>query len=235
MVRQMAAIAALLGYVFFMVALVFALLIAGVDFTGLAIIAGALSVGIGLGLQDVVNNFVSGIILLIERPIKPGDRIIVGGTEGIVKEVRIRATQIRTLNREDVIVPNSALITQQITNFMFHDQFWRIICGIGVAYGSDIELVKEVLLKIAHDHPSVIQEAPNKPTVLFRNFGESSLDFELRCIIRDVNQKNGIHSDLNFKIAKAFDEHNIEMPFPQRDLHIIDCPADFCQGDKKED
>lgn len=219
------AIASLIVYTCFAIALLVFLLVVGVNFTGLAIIAGALSVGVGLGLQDIVNNFVSGLILLLEKPIKPGDRIVIDNTEGFVKKVRLRSTQISTLAKEDVIVPNADLITNQVTNYMFRDRCWRVVCKVGVAYGSPVGLVKNVLLDIASKHPDVLQDPPNQPSVLFRNFGESSLDFELWCIIHDVNKKFVVVSDLNFLIDEAFREHNITIAFPQRDVHIKNQPS----------
>lgn len=215
------ALSSIVSYIAFSLALVIALVVAGIDFTGIAIIAGALSVGIGLGLQNIVNNFVSGLILLIEKPIKPGDRILIGETEGYVKKVRIRSTQITTLSKEDVIVPNSDLITHQVTNYMFRDRLWRVTCKVGVAYESDIEKVKSVLLDVASQHPDVLNEPPNEPRVLFREFADSTLNFELWSIVRNVNRKNRIQSELNFAIHTAFAENNITIAFPQRDIHII--------------
>ncbi len=205
------------------------LLIAGVDFTGLAIIAGALSVGIGLGMQTIANNIVSGIILLLEKPIKPGDRVIVGDTEGFVKKVRLRSTQITTLAREDVIVPNAELIANKVTNFMFRDKHWRVTCQVGVAYGSNVELIREKLLEVAANHEDVLQGGANKPVVMFKQFGDSSLVFELWCIIRDVNKKYYIASDLHFEIDKIFRENSITIAFPQRDLHIKNWQAPLPQ------
>lgn len=214
-------LAAIFGYVGFALALLFALLIAGVSFSGLAIIAGALSVGIGFGLQNIVNNFVSGIILLIERPIRPGDRIIVGDTEGYVRKVSIRSTQIRTLTRADVIVPNSELITKQVTNLMFHDDHAQISISIGVAYGSDTELVKKLLLETAYSHEGIITNIEGQcPQVYFKHFGDSSLNFVLSCAIGDVNQKDMIISDLNFAIEKIFCKHHIEIPYPHQEIII---------------
>ncbi|MCF6765826.1 mechanosensitive ion channel [Thiotrichales bacterium 19S3-7] len=214
------AMASIIGYASFSIAILIGLLVSGVNFTGLAIIAGALSVGIGLGLQDIVNNFVSGIVLLLEKPIRPGDRIIVGDTEGFVKKVRIRSTQITTLAKSDVIVPNADLIKNQVTNYMFRDRYWRIACAVGVAYGSDIELVRSVLLSVANENPNIIHHEPDQPVVLFREFGDSSLNFELWCIIQDVNNKYKIQSELNFAIDDAFRNHNIVIAFPQRDVHL---------------
>lgn len=214
------AVASILTYIGFGLAIISGFLVAGFDFTGLAIIAGALSVGIGLGLQSIVNNFVSGLILLIEKPIRPGDRINVDGIEGFVKKIRVRSTQIVTPSREDIIVPNSDLITRRVTNYMFTDKYCRINCEIGVAYGSDTQLVHDVLLSIANAHDEVIKSGRNKPIVLLRSFGDSNLVFQLWCLIKDVNKKFIVRSELNFAIDKAFRENNICMAFPQRDLNI---------------
>jgi potassium efflux system protein len=214
------AVVSILTYVGFTVAVVIGSLIAGFNFTGLAIIAGALSVGIGLGLQSIVNNFVSGLILLIEKPIKPGDRIKIDNIEGFVKKIHIRSTQLITPSREDIIIPNSDLITRQVTNFMLTDKFCRISFPIGVAYGSDTELVRDTLLEIADHHEEVIKSQRNKPTVLFHAFGESELIFQLSCLIKDVNKKSQVQSDLHFDIERVFRERDIHMPFPQRELHI---------------
>ena len=211
----------MIGYLGITIAVLITLGVAGIDFANLAIIAGALSLGIGFGLQNIVNNFVSGLILLFERPVKTGDWIVVGNTEGYVKRIRIRATQIQTFDRADVIVPNSELISGQVTNWMLHDPRGRARIPIGVAYGSDTQQVKDVLLQVANEHPDVITNgsAP-EPKVIFRQFGDSSLDFELRCHIENVDNRINVISDLNFAIDAAFRKHGIEIPFPQRDLHI---------------
>lgn len=215
------AIASIFTYVGFTIAIIAALLIAGFDFTGLAIVAGALSVGIGLGLQSIVNNFVSGIILLIEKPIKPGDRISVDGIEGFVKKVRVRSTQILTTTREDMIIPNSDLITHRVTNFMYSDKHLTIFCEMGIDYGSDIELAKEILIEIATRHPEVITTVKNnKPRVFIRSFGENSMLFQVWFLIRDGNRKVAIRSEIYFEIIKAFKANNIAIAFPQRDVHI---------------
>lgn len=216
------AISTITIYISFSIALIFALLVTGIDFTGLAIIAGALSVGVGLGLQTIVNNFVSGLILLIEKPIKPGDRIVIGKTEGFVRKIRIRSTQIATLSKEDVIVPNADLITQQVTNCMFRDRNFRITCAVCVAYGSDVDLVKKLLLEVAEKHDDVVHEAPNEPVVLFSSFGNNGLHFDLWCVIHDVNKKYRVISELNFAIDSEFRKHHIVMAYPQTDIHIKD-------------
>jgi potassium efflux system protein len=214
------AFASILTYIGFTLALIAGLMVAGFNFTGLALIAGALSLGIGLGLQSIVNNFVSGLILLIEKPIRPGDRISVDGVEGFVKKIRIRSTQIITPRREDVIIPNSELITHRVTNFMFTDKNCNICCEVGVAYGSDTLLVRDILLNIANLNDDVIKSGRLKPFVLFSAFGESNLVFQLWCLIKDVNKKLIVQSDLHFTIDAAFREHQISMAYPQRDIHL---------------
>jgi small-conductance mechanosensitive channel len=219
------AIVTISGYTGVAVAILVALGITGVEFTNLAIIAGALSVGIGFGLQNIVNNFVSGLILLFERPVKTGDWIVVGNTEGYVKRIRIRSTQIQTFDRADVIVPNSELISSQVINWMLYDERGRLRVPVGVAYGSNTQLVKEVLLKVANEHPDVIKDDEDTaPRVLFLAFGDSSLNFELRVHIQNINKRLSVLSDMNFAIDAAFRENGIEIPFPQRDLHVKNWP-----------
>jgi small-conductance mechanosensitive channel len=215
------------GYVAVALAVVIALAVSGFEFTNLAIIAGALSVGIGFGLQTIVNNFVSGLILLFERPIKTGDWIVVGNTEGYVKRIRIRSTEIQTFDRADVIVPNSDLISSQVTNWMLKDPRGRIRIPVSVAYGSDTEKVRDILLQLAAEHEEIIGDGSSpQPRVLFLAFGESSLDFELRCHIKNIDMRRIVISDINFAIDKAFRAHGIEIPFPQRDVHIRNWPAE---------
>lgn len=214
------ALASITLYAGFSIAVFMALVLAGFGFTNLTIIVGALSVGIGLGLQSIVNNFFSGLILLIEKPIKAGDRIKIDGVEGFVKKVRIRSTQIQTPTQEDIIVPNSDLITHQVTNYMYSDKNWRVQVEVGVAYGSDTDLVRKLLLEIALAHPDVLKGRNKKPMVLFKSFGDSALIFNLWCLIKDVNQKFIVSSELHFAIDKAFRENNISIAFPQRDIHL---------------
>lgn len=193
---------------------------AGLDFTNLAIVAGALSVGIGFGLQSIVNNFVSGLILLAERPIRVGDWIIVGGDEGTVRKINVRATEIETFDRSTVIVPNSTLITGSVHNWTHRDKIGRLRIPVGVSYGSDPERVQDVLLEIA-DTESMVLKSP-APYVYFKDFGGSSLDFELRCYIFDVDDMLTVLSKLRFAIFRRFKEEGIEIPFPQHDIHLRD-------------
>ncbi len=215
------AVTSLFGYAGVAIAILVALSITGVKMENIALIAGALSVGIGFGLQNIVNNFISGLILLFERPIRSGDWIITGDTEGYVKSINIRSTQIQTFDQSDVIVPNSELITAKVTNWMLRDSHGRITVSVGVGYDSDVEKVHRILLDIAHNHPMVMKDK-NKykkispPKVLFRNFGDSALNFELRCFIYDIDQRVNVISEINFSIIKAFREEGVEIPFPQR-------------------
>ncbi|WP_136797441.1 mechanosensitive ion channel family protein [Desulfosediminicola ganghwensis] len=163
------------GYICYGALILLMLGVAGVKLTGLTVVVGALSVGIGFGLQNIVNNFISGLILMFEKPIKKGDWILVGSTEGYVKKISIRSTIVQTFDRSDVIVPNSELISNQVTNMMFDDHRGRLRVSVGVAYGSDTELVQKLLLQIAHKHPQVITDGSTPvPKAWFQAFGDSS-------------------------------------------------------------
>ena len=215
------ALVTITGYVGFTIAALVGLSVAGVSFTNVAIVAGALSVGIGFGLQNIVNNFVSGIILLFERPIRTGDWIVTGSTEGFVKKISVRSTEVQTFNRADVIVPNSELISAPVTNWTLRDRYGRVVIPVGVAYGSDTELVNRLLEESTAEVPEVIRDNPDLPVrVYFRSFGDSALDFELRCYIHDIWYILDATSKLHFTIDRKFREHGIEIAFPQRDIHI---------------
>ncbi len=211
-------IASGIGYLGIVVSIVLAIVVIGIDLSNLALIAGALSVGVGFGLKTVVENFAAGLLLLIERPIKAGDWIVTSGREGIVRKISVRSTELETFDQSSVIVPNSELITQPVENWTHKNKTARIIVPVGVAYGSDTARVREVLLACAAANETVMNYP--QPQVLFRAFGDSSLDFELRCFIPDAHRRISVSSDLHFAVDAAFREAGIEIAFPQRDLHI---------------
>ena len=217
------ALVTIVGYTGFTISLLVGLSIAGINITGLAVVAGALSVGIGFGLQSIANNFVSGIILLFERPIKAGDFVTVGDVEGFVKKISIRATEIETLDNQDMLVPNSELISGRVTNWVLHNPYGRLRIRVGVAYGSDINKVKDILEAVSHENKSVITDGRvSPPKALFMGFGDSALEFELRVRIFDIKKRYDVVSELNFKIDEEFQKNRIIIPFPQRDIHIKD-------------
>lgn len=208
------------GYVGLTLASLIAVSTAGLNLSSLAVVAGALSVGIGFGLQTIVSNFVSGIILLIERPIKEGDWIEVSGQSGYVRKISVRSTRIETFDRHDVIIPNSDLIAGTVRNMTLSNKQGRLMLPVRVAYGSDLDKVKQILLDAARGHYTIARYPA--PFVLFMGLGDSALNFELRCYLKDVNNILVTQSDLMFTVYNELGKAGIEIPFPQRDLHIKD-------------
>ena len=206
-------------YLVIMVGVLFALSYVGVRLQGLAFVAGLMSVGLGFGLQNIVSNFVAGVILLFERPVQVGDRIKIGDAEGDIRSIKIRCTVVLTPDNISYLVPNSELLTSTVINLSTNDPKIRLHIPIGVAYGSDAQKVKSCLLKVAAEHPEVLEDPV--PTVRFLNFGDSSLNFDLLAWIGDPVRQYDISSDLNFAIERILSENDIRIPFPQRDIHII--------------
>ena len=209
-------IVTIFGYVGAITAITVALTGLGFDLQKIALIAGALSVGIGFGLQSIVSNFVSGLILLTERPIRVGDSIVVKGEEGWVRRVRVRATEIETFDRASVIIPNSEFITGVVKNWTRTNTLGRIVVKVGVAYESDPLQVRDILLEIADAHPQIVK-AP-APVAFLVGFGDSALEFELRCVVGDVEKALSVRSDLHYAILAKFREAAIEIPYPQREF-----------------
>jgi small-conductance mechanosensitive channel len=193
---------------------------AGFDITNLAIVAGALSVGIGFGLQSIVNNFVSGLILLVERPIKVGDRVVVGDQQGYVRRISVRATEVETFDRASVIVPNSELITGRVVNWSHRDWRGAVNVKVGVAYGTDPDEVIAILRNCAQEHPKVLPDPP--PGVSLDEFGNNALIFTVRVSLADIDQGGGVQSDLRVAILKALRAAGIEIPFSQVDVTLRD-------------
>jgi small-conductance mechanosensitive channel len=210
--------ARLVHYAIVLLGFLITLSVLGFDFTNIAIIGGALGVGIGFGMQTIVNNFVCGLIMLFERPVKVGDSVEFGDQQGRVKQVGLRATVVATYDNAEIVVPNADLITSQVTNWTLAERRRRLKLPVGVAYGSDVALVMQTLMECAEDHVLVLSNP--KPAVIFFGFGDSALDFELRVWIADFDSRRMAQSEINQDIDQRFRDLGIEIPFPQRDLHL---------------
>ncbi|MGY6560427.1 MAG: mechanosensitive ion channel family protein [Nitritalea sp.] len=192
----------------------------GIDLSAFGILAGALGVGIGFGLQNITNNFISGLIILFERPIKVGDRIEVANVTGDVVKISARSTTITTNDNISVIVPNSYFIDSEVINWSHNDRMVRFNFPVGVSYKEDPEHIRKILMEIAREHPGVIEDPA--PDILFDEFDDSSLNFNMRVWTTDfTNKPKVLKSELYYKIFKRFQEEGVEIPFPQRDLHIV--------------
>ena len=208
------------GYSGIALSAVIAISYAGLDITNLAIVAGALSLGIGFGLQSIVNNFVSGLILLVERPVKVGDRIVAGDQEGHVRRISVRSTEIETFDRARLIIPNSELITGRVLNKTHRSLMGRGNVRVGASYDADPQQVIDILVACANAHPQVLTEPP--PGAVFDNFGASSLDFFMWFFVADVARAAPVQSDLRVAILREFRAAGIEIPFNQHDIHLRD-------------
>ena len=194
--------------------------ILGIQLKNLAILFGALSVGIGFGLQNIVNNFVSGIIILFERPIKEGDWVVINDQEGIVRHIRIRATELETFDNASILIPNADILSGKVINWTHANLKGRIDVAVSVSYDTDLEQAKNILLNIAAEDDRILSNPA--PYVWVTCFNDSGIDMELRAVTNNVMSKGFIRSDLMFRVKKAFDEAHIEIPFPQRVVHLKD-------------
>lgn len=190
----------------------------GINMTGLAVIFGFLSVGIGFGLQNITSNFISGLIVLFERPISVGDRVMVNNIEGDIQEINIRSTKVKTLDNISIIVPNSEFVSKDVINFSHGDPTYRLSIDVGVSYSSDLDKVLKALNEVAEESDDVLK-TPNHEVQL-RSFGDSSWDMKLLAWIPDVKKRYQVQNALNQAIVRKFAEYDIEIPFPQRDLHV---------------
>ena len=190
----------------------------GLDISSLTVFAGVLGVGIGLGIQGIAKEFVSGLVLIFERPIQAGDFVEVGELVGTVEHISVRSTEITTLDRVSVIVPNSRFLEQEVINWSHRSAISRLRIPVGVAYGSNLEIVRQCLLDAAKEHSDVLSIPP--PNIFFLGFGDSSLNFSLLAWISEPRKQFQIKSDLYFLIYQSFQERSVEIPFPQRDLHL---------------
>lgn len=195
---------------------------AGIDLSSLALVVGALSLGIGFGLQNIVNNFVSGLILLAERPFKVGDWIVAGTTEGFVRKVSVRATEIETFQRQTVILPNSELINAAVGNWTLRNKLGRVEIPVSVAYHSNARRVNDILLEIVRDMPQVLKNP--EPAVILKGFGEASLIFEIRAFMSDITATLGVQTEIRLRVVERFKAEGIDIPLPPRDLTIRGLP-----------
>lgn len=219
------AVGSMVKYLLLVVGFVVILQTAGINLSSLTILLGALGVGIGFGLQNITNNFVSGLIILLERPVKVGDRIEVGDVAGDVVDISMRATTIITNDNISIIVPNSEFISGTVINWSHTDRSVRFNFPVGVAYREDPEVVRKVLLEIALNNSGVLKDP--KPDVLFSEFSDSAMKFNLRVWTRDyINRPGVLKSQLYYEIARRFREKGIEIPLPQRDVRIRKTPSD---------
>ena len=213
------AISRFVGYCFIAVGFFFAFKVVNLDLSSLAVVIGGLGIGIGFGLRNIVSNFVSGLIILAERPIAIGHRVEVGGVAGQIVKISLRSTVVVTNDNITIIVPNSDFITHPVTNWSYSDPKVRLRLPVGVAYGTNVEKLQRVLMEIAAENPAVLEDPA--PMVRFLEFGDSSLNFELAVWTIDMaHRPTRFRSDLFFAIERKLRENHIEIPFPQRDLHL---------------
>jgi small-conductance mechanosensitive channel len=217
------AVGSLFQYTAILLGLLFILQAVGIDMTALSVVAGGLGIGLGFGLQNIASNLVSGLIVLLERPVKIGDRIEVAGTEGEVIEIRARSTTVLTNDNIAIIIPNSRFITEEVVNWSYTDAKVRFRVPVSVGYETDVRKVERLLLEVAAENPDVL--ADPAPVVRFLEFGDSGLKFELRVWSTSLIQRKGkLVSAINFGILEKFRREDIPIPYPQRDVHLKSGP-----------
>lgn len=222
----------IIRYIVIAIGFVVILQTAGIDLTALNVLAGAVGIGLGFGLQNIVNNFISGIIILFERPIKVGDRIVVGEVEGDVTHIGSRSTTVVSNDNISIIVPNSKFITENVVNWSHNDRKVRFKIPVTVSYGTDIDLLDQLLLKVASENPDVLKDPA--PGMRLMEFGDNGLQVELRAWSTTLIRRKGVLiSKLNIAIYKIFAEHGIEIPYPRRDVNILQ--GDGTSHIRKED
>ena len=222
------AVASLVRYIILFIGFIVILQTAGINLSSITVLFGALGVGIGFGLQNITNNFVSGLIILIERPIKVGDRIEVSGITGDVVNISMRATTIITNDNISIIIPNSEFVSSTVINWSHTDRNVRFNFSVGVAYREDPQNIKRLLLQVANENDGVLKQPP--PDVLFDEYADSAMVFNLRVWTREYTDRpNILKSQLYYEIHKKFNENGVEIPFPQRDIYIKESPAHLSQ------
>ncbi len=226
------AVKSIVAYVLTVAGGIWAFTVIGLSWSKIQWLVAAVGLGLGFGLQEIFANLVSGLIILFERPIRVGDTVTVGDISGTVSRIRIRATWITAFNRQELIVPNKEFVTGRLVNWTLSDQVLRIEIPVGIAYGSDVELAKRLMLEVAQAHELVLDDP--EPVVYFRGFGDSSLDFELRVHSPDLESYLPIKDAMHTQIDTVFRAHNIEIPFPQRDIHVRSMDIPLPQGESPE-
>lgn len=205
-------------YMIIAIGVLFSFNVVGINLSSLAVIFGLLSVGIGFGLQSVTANFISGLIILFERPINVGDRVVVNDIEGDITEINIRSTMVQTVNNISIIVPNSEFVSKDVINYSHGDPTYRLDISVGVSYRSDLDKVLDALKEVANENENVMKKPEAEVHLI--EFGESSWNMQLRAWIEDVKYYPKVRNELNQAIVRTFRKYDIEIPFPQRDLHM---------------
>ena len=209
----------ILGYVSVLVALLIALSVMGVNLKSLGVLISALSIGLGFGLQHIVNNFISGILILFERPFRIGDWIVINGQEGIVRKINIRSTELETFDKAQIIIPNADIISGALTNWTLHDSMGRLTINVGVGYDSDLEKALKLAVETTKNDDRILSYPESSAIVT--SFDDSSIGIQLRCYVGDISKRAIVKSDLIIRLKKTFSENGIEIPFPQRIVTMV--------------